>query len=117
MHRSPHALDFSTARTQFLSGADDPRAYLERCIATIAARDPEIHAFVRRAENARCRRRSAERPAPPALRGRRLPNGVKDIMETAICRPDGNALYRDGRRTGTQLLHAIGSAARRGGKT
>ena len=46
MHRSPHALDFSKARAKFLSGEDDPRAYLERCISAIEARDREVHAFV-----------------------------------------------------------------------
>ena len=42
MHRSPHALDFFLARSAFLAGKDDPRAYLERCLETIAARDPEV---------------------------------------------------------------------------
>jgi len=46
MIRSPHALDFASARARFLSGEDNPRAFLERCIATISERGGEVHAFV-----------------------------------------------------------------------
>ena len=48
MHRSPHALDFfSSARAKFLAGDDDHASdYLERCIATIDARDRDVRAFV-----------------------------------------------------------------------
>ena len=46
MHRSPHALEFFSARARFLAGTDTPSDYLERCIATIEARDRDVHAFV-----------------------------------------------------------------------
>ena len=46
MHRSRYALDFFSARERFLAGADTPRDYLERCIATIEARERDVHAFV-----------------------------------------------------------------------
>src|SRR5688500_2494145 len=99
MHRSPHALDFSKARTQFLSGEDDPRAYLERCIATIAARDPEVHAFVTLGlEDARCAAdASAERyrNGKPLSAVDGMPIGVKDIMDTGdLPTQMGNALYK-----------------------
>ncbi len=87
MIRSPHALDFSKAREKFLSGADDPRAYLERCIATISERDPQVRAFVtlglesaRRAADASTERYRSGKPLS-AVDG--MPIGVKDIMDTA----------------------------------
>ena len=36
----------SAARARFLAGTDTPSDYLERCIATIEARDREVRAFV-----------------------------------------------------------------------
>ena len=41
----PHtfrALTFHDAALHFRQGSDTPRAYLERCLETIAAREPEI---------------------------------------------------------------------------
>jgi Asp-tRNA(Asn)/Glu-tRNA(Gln) amidotransferase A subunit family amidase len=115
MHRSPHALDFSKARTQFLSGADDPRAYLERCIAAIAARDPEVHAFVTLGlENAR---RAADASAERYRNGKPLsavdgmPIGVKDIMDTGdLPTQMGNALYKGWQpRWDAACVHALRS--------
>jgi len=86
MHRSPYALDFSGARERFLAGKDDPRAYLERCIDQITARDAEVRAFVtlgleaaRRSADASARR-YRERAPLSAVDG--MPIGVKDIMDT-----------------------------------
>ena len=45
----PHAfkaLTFYDATPRFRDGADTPRAYLERCLETIAAREPMVQAFV-----------------------------------------------------------------------
>ena len=87
MKRSPHALDFSRARARFLAGEETPRDYLERCIETIAARDPELRAFVtlglenaRRAADASTQRYRTAKPLS-AVDG--MPVGVKDIMDTA----------------------------------
>jgi len=86
MKHTPHALDFSRAREQFIAGADDPRAYFERCIATIAARDHEVQAFVtlglesaRRAADASAQRYRSGSPLS-AVDG--MPLGIKDIMDT-----------------------------------
>ena len=38
-------LTFHDAVPHFLDGSDTPRAYLERCLATIAAREPQVMAF------------------------------------------------------------------------
>ena len=64
-----------------------PRALLEACLATIEAREPELHAFValnpegaRAAADAATARRQAGRPLSP-IDG--LPIAVKDLIETA----------------------------------
>jgi len=69
MHRSPHALEFFTARARFLAGTGTPSDYLEHCIATIEARDRDVRAFVtlgleraRRAAEASTRRYRAGKP-------------------------------------------------------
>ena len=91
MHRSPHALDFSKARTKFLSGEDDPRAYLERCIATIAARDPEVHAFLtlglenaRRAADASAARYRTGKPLSAYIWGQRNTVRLRHPMSAAL---------------------------------
>jgi Asp-tRNA(Asn)/Glu-tRNA(Gln) amidotransferase A subunit family amidase len=87
MNRSAHALDFAKARARFLTREDDPREYLERCIATISARDADVRAFVtlgldaaRRAADASAQRYRSGKPLS-AVDG--MPIGVKDIMDTA----------------------------------
>ena len=42
--RSRYAIDFFKAREAFVSGEDTPRAFLERCIATIESRDRDVRA-------------------------------------------------------------------------
>lgn len=99
MHRSPYALDFSVAREKFLGGSDTPRAYLERCIATIEARDKDVRAFVtvgldsaRRAADTATQRYREGKPLS-AVDG--MPIGVKDIMDTAdLPTQMGNAIYK-----------------------
>ncbi|MGZ9067381.1 MAG: amidase [Burkholderiales bacterium] len=87
MNRSPHALDFAKARARFLAREDDPREYLERCIATISALDADVRAFVtlgldaaRSAADASAQRYRSGKPLS-AVDG--MPIGVKDIMDTA----------------------------------
>ena len=38
------ALTWHDATPAFTTGADSPRAYLERCLETIAAREPAVQA-------------------------------------------------------------------------
>jgi Asp-tRNA(Asn)/Glu-tRNA(Gln) amidotransferase A subunit family amidase len=98
MIRSPHTLDFSHARARFLSGADNPRGYLERCLATIAERNTEVHAFVtlgldnaRGAADAASQRYRSGKPLS-AVDG--MPVAVKDIMDTAdLPTQMGNPIY------------------------
>ncbi|MES2563602.1 MAG: amidase family protein, partial [Pseudomonadota bacterium] len=86
MNRTPHALDFGLARAAFIAGTDDPRAYLERCIETIVARNSEVRAFItlglegaRRAADESAQRYRNDAPLS-AVDG--MPLGIKDIMDT-----------------------------------
>ena len=48
--RKARYLCFAEARAAFADGRDTPRAYLERCLAQISAREPEVKAFVRQVD-------------------------------------------------------------------
>jgi Asp-tRNA(Asn)/Glu-tRNA(Gln) amidotransferase A subunit family amidase len=80
------ALTFHDAAPRFRDGSDTPRAYLERCLETIAAREPVVQAFAalneagaRAAADASAARWKAGRPLS-AIDG--LPIGIKDLLET-----------------------------------
>src|SRR5688572_13554956 len=80
------ALTFHDATPRFRDGSDTPRAYLERCLETIAAREPVVKAFVvvneargRAAADASTARWTNGRPLSP-IDG--LPIGIKDLLET-----------------------------------
>ena len=80
-------LSFARAVADFRDGTRTPRAFLERCLKTIATRDRTIKAFVtlnaaaaRKAADASTRRYKAGRPLSP-VDG--CPIAVKDIIATA----------------------------------
>lgn len=71
---------------KFRDGADTPRAYLERCLETIAAREPVVKALTavneagaRAAADASTARWKEGRPLSP-IDG--MPIGIKDLLET-----------------------------------
>ena len=79
-------LTFHDAARRFTDGNDSPRAYLERCLETIAQREPVVKALValnetgaRAAADASAARRKAGRPPSP-IDG--MPVGIKDLLET-----------------------------------
>ena len=79
-------LTFHDAVPRFLDGSDTPRTYLERCLATIAAREPQVMAFAslneagaREAADASTARYKAGAPLSP-IDG--MPVGIKDLLET-----------------------------------
>src|SRR5262247_3725223 len=104
--RTFRALTFHDAVAGFRSGADTPRAYLERCLETIEKRDPVVKAFValnpvgaRAAADASTTRWKDRRPLSP-IDG--LPIGIKDLLETKDMPTEmgceayrGNATRRD----------------------
>jgi Asp-tRNA(Asn)/Glu-tRNA(Gln) amidotransferase A subunit family amidase len=80
------ALRWHDATPAFSTGKDTPRAYLERCLETIAAREPVVQAWValnesgaRAAADASTARWRDGRPLSP-IDG--LPIGIKDLLET-----------------------------------
>jgi Asp-tRNA(Asn)/Glu-tRNA(Gln) amidotransferase A subunit family amidase len=83
----PQARSYFAAAQTFRDGTDTPRAFLERCIATIEALDPQVGAFV--ATNLPAARAAADaasarwksRTTLSLIDG--MPIGIKDIMETA----------------------------------
>jgi Asp-tRNA(Asn)/Glu-tRNA(Gln) amidotransferase A subunit family amidase len=84
--REFRALTFHDATPKFRDGGDTPRAYLERCLATIAAREPVVRAYValneagaREAADASGARWKAGRPLS-AIDG--MPISIKDLLET-----------------------------------
>ena len=79
-------LTFHDATRRFTDGNDSPRAYLERCLETIAQREPVVKALValnetgaRTAADASAQRWKAGRPLSP-IDG--MPVGIKDLLET-----------------------------------
>ena len=80
------ALTWFDHAQKFRDGADSPRAYLERCLATIAEREPVVKALVslneagaRAAADASSARWKAGQPLSP-IDG--MPIGIKDLLET-----------------------------------
>ncbi len=80
------ALTFHDVTPRFVSGEDTPRDYLERCLAEISAREPEVQAWAalneagaRDAADASTARWRDGRPLSP-IDG--LPIGIKDLLET-----------------------------------
>src|SRR5690606_25132110 len=83
--REFRALTWHDALPRFRDGSDTPRKYLERCLDTIAAREPTVKAFVtlneagaRAAADAASGRWQAGRPLSP-IDG--LPVAIKDLLE------------------------------------
>jgi len=79
-------LTFHDAARRFSMGDDTPRAYLERCLATIDEREPVVQAFAylnqdaaRAAADESSARWAAGEPLSP-IDG--MPVGIKDLLET-----------------------------------
>ena len=89
MHYDPRTyrgLTFHDAAPRFRDGCDTPRAYLERCLETIAECEPRVQAFAARndaaaraAADASSARWKAGRPLS-AIDGMVI--GIKDLLET-----------------------------------
>jgi Asp-tRNA(Asn)/Glu-tRNA(Gln) amidotransferase A subunit family amidase len=77
---------FFDATARFRTGEDDPRRYLERCLEVIAAREPQVKAWV--VLNERGGRDQADASAARWRSGKPLssidgiPIGIKDLLET-----------------------------------
>jgi Asp-tRNA(Asn)/Glu-tRNA(Gln) amidotransferase A subunit family amidase len=110
-------LTFHDAVPRFRDGADTPRRYLERCLETIAAREPAVKAFAainiegaRRAADLSDARYKAGRPLS-ALDG--MPVAIKDLYETRDMPTGLNSPIFEGRSTHRDAAHVY--ALRLGG--
>jgi len=85
--RVPRPAPFLESTGDFKSGADSPRAFLERCLARLAVWEPDIRAFVHLSIDAA--RAAADQSVARWLGGRPfsaidgMPVGINDIIETA----------------------------------
>ena len=86
--REFQALTFHDAVPKFRDGGDTPRAYLERCLATIAAREPVVRAYAalnadgaRAAADASTARWKVGEPLSP-IDG--LPISIKDQQDARV---------------------------------
>lgn len=109
-------LTFHDAVPRFLDGSDTPRAYLERCLATIAAREPQVMAFAslneagaREAADASAARYRAGAPLSP-IDG--MPVGIKDLLETRDMPTEMGSAFYKGNRPGrdSALVQALRQA-------
>jgi|SRR6516162_88034 len=79
-------LTFFDVMPRFRDGSDTPRAYLERCLAVIADREPVVKAWV--VLNPSGAREAADASTERYRRGRSIssidgmPIGIKDLIET-----------------------------------
>lgn len=115
--RTVQLLTFHDAVPRFLDGSDTPRAYLERCLETIEAREPEVKAFV--CMNIDRARRDADaateryRAGCPLSMVDGMPFGVKDIYETVDMPTQMNSPIYEGWQGIRDSAHVY--AMRRGG--
>jgi len=79
-------MTFQDARDAFIAGTDTPRAYLERCLAVIEAREPTVKAWVTlnpegalASADASTERYKSGQPLS-AIDG--MPVGIKDVIQT-----------------------------------
>ena len=109
-------LTFHDAVPRFRDGSDTPRAYLERCLETIAALEPQVMAFAslneagaREAADASTARYRAGAPLLP-IDG--LPIGIKDLLETRDLPTEMGSAFYKGNRPGrdSALVQALRQA-------
>lgn len=110
--KSHSRLSFRQARQAFLDGSDTPRAFFERCVATLERLEPEIRAFVsthipnaRAAADSSTDRYRAGRALSP-VDG--LPIGIKDVFETQDMPTELGSPLFSGWHTGRDSAHVYG---------
>jgi len=115
--RTASYLSFARVRRGFAEGTDTPRAFLERCLEQIEAREPQVKAFVRM--DISSARAAADAATERWLRGAPisvvdgLPVGVKDCFDVKGWPTEVNcALFKD-RIAAIDASHV--EALRRGG--
>ena len=108
---------FHDAVPAFLDGSNTPRDYLERCLETIEAREPEVKAFV--VTNVEGAREAADRSSERYRDGRPLspvdgmPVCIKDLYETVDMPTQMNSPVYEGWQSNRDAAHVY--ALRMGG--
>ncbi|MBO0751229.1 MAG: amidase [Bradyrhizobiaceae bacterium] len=101
--KTPAMRPYFTATEKFADGGDSPRAFLERCLASLEDLEPEVGAFVvlgleaARAAADRSTRRWREGREISPIDG--MPVGIKDIIETADMPTQNGSPLFDGFRS------------------
>ena len=115
--RTVQLRSFHDAVPAFMDGSDNPRLYLERCLEHMAAREPEIKAFV--VMDADAARAAADastaryRDGRPLSRVDGMPFAVKDLFKTADFPTELNSPLLKGDRHALDAAHVY--ALRQGG--
>jgi len=107
----PEKRSYFAASGNFADGSDSPRAFLDRCIAEMDAREADVKAFV--CTNLDAARAAADESTERWKAGKQIspidgmPVGVKDVMETAdMPTGQGSALF-EGTMTGRDCAAVV----------
>ncbi len=119
--RTFRSLTFHDALPAFREGSDTPRAYLERCLEVIEAREPVLRALVatdiegsRQAADASSERWRAGRALSP-IDG--MPVGIKDVLGTRPTHSeDSSTKHVRGRRYSPVMTRSRGHCRKREGR-
>ena len=108
---TPTARPFFSSIPRFRSGTDSPRAFLERCLDSVAEFEPTVGAFVDlgvEAAQAAADESSARwRAGAPLSRIDGMPIGIKDIIETADMPTQCGSPVFEGHRSGRDSATVI----------
>jgi Asp-tRNA(Asn)/Glu-tRNA(Gln) amidotransferase A subunit family amidase len=110
-------LSFAEAKQRFAAGSDTPRAFLERCLDTIAAHEPKIQAFVcldlEQARKAADQSAARWQKAQPLSAVDGMPVGIKDCFDVQGLPTACNSKMFEGNIAPIDAAHV--DALRRGG--
>ena len=119
--RTFRSLTFHDALPAFREGSDTPRAYLERCLEVIEAREPVLRALV--ATDIEGSRQAADASADRWRAGRALspidgmPVGIKDVLGTRPTHSeDSSTKHVRGRRYSPIMTRSRGHRRKREGR-
>ena len=119
--RTFRSLTFHDALPAFREGSDTPRAYLERCLEVIEAREPVLRALV--ATDIEGSRQAADASADRWRAGRALspidgmPVGIKDVLGTRPTHSeDSSTKHVRGRRYSPVMTRSRGHCRKREGR-
>jgi Asp-tRNA(Asn)/Glu-tRNA(Gln) amidotransferase A subunit family amidase len=113
----PAMRSYVAAQQDFRAGKDNPSAFLERCLATLAETEPQVLAFVHHdgasARQAAARSTARWKEGKPLSPIDGMPVGVKDIIETRdFPTENGSAFFKGWRTNRDAAAHPRGRPRR-----